>query len=209
MKHLIQRILGAVALTAGALSAPAAFAGDVGVSISVGQPGFYGRIDVGNVRPDVVYAQPVVIERAYAPAPPLYLRVPPGHYRSWARHCGYYGACGRQVYFVREDWYARAYAPAYYGRPHVHPMPVYAPPPPRWDPPRRDWEGRRDWDGRRAWHDHRDDRRGWEGRRWDERRDDHRGGDRGGWDRGGDRGDRGDRGGDRGDHGHGHGRHRD
>lgn len=202
MKQLIQRILGAVALTAGALGAPAAFAGDVGVSISVGQPGFYGRIDVGNVRPDVIYAQPVVIERAYAPAPPLYLRVPPGHYRSWARHCGYYGACGRQVYFVREDWYSRAYAPAYYGRPHVHPMPVYAPPPPRWDPPRRDWEGRREWDGRRDWHDHRDDRRGWEGRRWDERRDDHRGGDRGGWDRG-------DRGGDRGDHGHGHGRHRD
>jgi len=57
MKHLIQRILGAVALTVGALGAPAAFAGDVGVSISVGQPGFYGRIDVGNVRPDVVYAQ--------------------------------------------------------------------------------------------------------------------------------------------------------
>ncbi|WP_197507063.1 hypothetical protein [Mitsuaria sp. 7] len=201
MKHLIQRILGAVALTAGALAAPPAFAGDVGVSISVGQPGFYGRIDVGNVRPDVVYAQPMVIERVYAPAPPLYLRVPPGHYRSWARHCGYYGACGRQVYFVQEGWYSRAYAPAYYGRPHVHPMPVYAPPPPRWDPPRRDWD-RRDWDGRRDWHDHRDDRRGWEGRRWDERRDDHRGGDRGG-------GDRGDRGGDRGDHGHGHGRHRD
>jgi hypothetical protein len=204
MKHLIQRILGAVALTAGALTAPAAFAGDVGVSISVGQPGFYGRIDVGNVRPDVVYAQPMVIERVYEPAPPLYLRVPPGHYRSWARHCGYYGACGRQVYFVQEGWYSRAYAPAYYGRPRVHPMPVYAPPPPRWDPPRRDWD-RRDWDGRRDWHDHRDDRRGWEGRRWDERRDDHRGGDRGGWDRG----DRGDRGGDRGDHGHGHGRHRD
>ncbi|WP_377157545.1 hypothetical protein ACFJIX_02595 [Roseateles sp. UC29_93] len=90
MKHLIQRILGAVALTAGALAAPVAFAGDVGVSISVGQPGFYGRIDVGNVRPDVVYAQPMMIERVYAPAPPLYLRVPPGHYRSWARHCGYY-----------------------------------------------------------------------------------------------------------------------
>lgn len=202
MKQLIQRILGAAALTVGALAAPAAFAGDVGVSISVGQPGFYGRIDVGNVRPDVVYAQPMVIERVYAPAPPLYLRVPPAHYHAWGRHCGYYRACGRPVYFVREDWYSRTYAPVYYGRPHVHPMPVYAPPPPpRWDPPRRDH-----WDGRRDWHDHRDDRRGWEGRRWDERRDDHRGGDRGGWDRGGDRGDRGDRGGDR---GHGHGHHRD
>ena len=139
MKHLIHRILGALALTAGALTAPAAFAGDVGVSISVGQPGFYGRIDVGNTRPDVIYAQPMVIERVYDPAPPLYLRVPPDHYRYWARHCGYYRACGRPVYFVREDWYSRTYAPVYYGRPHVHPMPVYAPPPPpRWDPPRRD-----------------------------------------------------------------------
>ena len=79
MKHLIQRILGAVALTAGVLAAPTAFAGDVGASISVGQPGFYGRIDVGNVRPDVIYAQPMVIERVYDPAPPLYLRVPPAH----------------------------------------------------------------------------------------------------------------------------------
>lgn len=96
MKHLIHRILGALALTAGALTAPAAFAGDVGVSISVGQPGFYGRIDVGNTRPDVIYAQPMVIERVYDPAPPLYLRVPPDHYRYWARHCGYYRACGRR-----------------------------------------------------------------------------------------------------------------
>lgn len=209
MKQLIQRILGAVALTAGVLVAPAAFAGDVGVSISVGQPGFYGRIDVGNVRPDVIYAQPMMIERVYAPAPPLYLRVPPDHSRYWARHCAYYGACGRPVYFVREDWYARHYAPAYYGRPR--PLPVYAPPPPpRWEPPRRDhWDGR--WDGRRDWHDHRDDRRGWEGRRWEERRDDHRGDHRGGDDRRGwDRGDRGDRGGDRGDRGPGRGHgHRD
>ena len=206
MKHLIQRILGAVALTAGEMAAPAAFAGDVGVSISVGQPGFYGRIDVGNVRPDVIYAQPMVIERVYEPAPPLYLRVPPDHYRYWSRHCGYYRACGRPVYFVREDWYARRYAPVYYGRPsyydrpayyerpYVRPVPVYAPPPARWEPPRRDhWDGR--WDGRRDWHD-RDERRSWEGRRWEERRDDHRG-DRGGWDRG-----------DRG-HGHGHGHRRD
>lgn len=33
-----------------ALSA-SAFASDVGVSISVGQPGFYGRIDVGDYPP--------------------------------------------------------------------------------------------------------------------------------------------------------------
>jgi len=38
----------------GACVAPA-FAGDVGVSISIGQPGFYGQIDIGNVpRPQLV-----------------------------------------------------------------------------------------------------------------------------------------------------------
>jgi hypothetical protein len=45
-----------------ACAAPA-FAADVGVSISIGQPGFYGQIDIGNVpQPQVVYAQPVVIQ---------------------------------------------------------------------------------------------------------------------------------------------------
>ena len=37
----------------GFLAAPA-FAGDVGVSISVGQPGFYGQINIGNVAPPPV-----------------------------------------------------------------------------------------------------------------------------------------------------------
>jgi hypothetical protein len=42
-----------------------AFAGDVGVSISVGQPGFYGQINIGNVpSPQLVYPQPVVIQPA-------------------------------------------------------------------------------------------------------------------------------------------------
>jgi hypothetical protein len=48
----------------GACAAPA-FAADVGVSISIGQPGFYGQIDIGSVpQPQLVYPQPVVIRRA-------------------------------------------------------------------------------------------------------------------------------------------------
>ena len=94
-----------------------AHATDVGVSVSIGQPGFYGRIDIGNTMPQpvLVYPQPVVI----APTPvavvqqPIYLRVPPGHYKSWGRYCGRYNACGQRVYFVQDGWYNTVYAPAY------------------------------------------------------------------------------------------------
>ena len=95
------------------------FAADVGVSVTVGQPGFYGRIDIGNYPPPVlVYSQPVVI----VPAPiavvqqPLYLRVPPGHAKKWAKHCAKYNACGQPVYFVQETWYQNVYMPTYQQR---------------------------------------------------------------------------------------------
>lgn len=52
-------------------------AADVGVSISVGQPGFYGRIDVGDYPPPrVLYRQPVMVERVEMERPPIYLRAP-------------------------------------------------------------------------------------------------------------------------------------
>lgn len=87
-------------------AAPAAAQTSVGVSIGINQPGVYGRVDIGNVPPPVVYAQPVVI----APAPvavyqrPVYLYVPPGHQKNWAKHCSHYGACNQPVYFVQESW---------------------------------------------------------------------------------------------------------
>ena len=110
-RTLVLAALGATLLT-GTVPATAA---DVGVSISVGQPGYYGRIDIGNhPPPQVVYQQPVVVQAApYYAGPPAYLRVPPGHAKHWARHCGRYDACGQQVYFVRDDWYQRVYAPRY------------------------------------------------------------------------------------------------
>ena len=97
-----------------AVSSLAAHAGDVGVSVQVGQPGFYGRIDIGNVAPpQVIYTSPVVIAPSpvvVAPAP-VYMRVPPGHARHWAKHCAAYNACAQPVYFVTENWYQRAYSP--------------------------------------------------------------------------------------------------
>ncbi|WP_374586420.1 hypothetical protein [Pseudoduganella sp.] len=92
-----------------------AFATDVGVSVTVGQPGFYGRIDLGNMAPPpVLYPQPVIIQRpARIIAEPMYLRVPPGHAKKWDKHCHKYNACSRNVYFVRDDWYTNEYAPRY------------------------------------------------------------------------------------------------
>ena len=97
-----------------------AYAVDVGVSVSIGQPGFYGQLNLGSgMVPQLVLPQPVVI----APPPagvvlaPLYLRVPIEYTREWHRYCGRYNACGRQVYFVRDDWYEREYVPRYRAHP--------------------------------------------------------------------------------------------
>ena len=96
--------------TAAALLAGAAHATDVGVSIQVGQPGFYGRIDIGNAAPPpVVVAQPVWVQRRPVHVEPVYMRIPPGHQKNWAKHCSRYNACGVPVYFVREDWYQQRY----------------------------------------------------------------------------------------------------
>ncbi|MCU7372591.1 hypothetical protein PEC18_17450 [Paucibacter sp. O1-1] len=115
MKHLILAA-GLAFATIGSAQAT-----DVGVSISLGQPGFYGQIDIGNYsRPRVIYAEPVVMHRAPRMVyEPVYLRVPPGHQKNWRKHCGRYDACGRPVYFVRDDWYRNEYAPRY-RRDHDH-----------------------------------------------------------------------------------------
>ena len=102
------------AATLFAVAAPA-MAADVGVSVNIGQPGFYGRIDINQFpQPPVIYAQPVIIHRAprYVEQP-IYLRVPPGHAKRWSKHCRKYNACGQQVYFVQDGWYNDVYAPRY------------------------------------------------------------------------------------------------
>ncbi len=111
----MKRFLIAAAVVSAAFITPA-LAADVGVSVSIGQPGFYGRIDIGDYpypQPQVIYRQPRVIERTYIEREPIYLRVPPGHARNWRKHCHKYNACGERVYFVQDSWYQREYVPRY------------------------------------------------------------------------------------------------
>jgi hypothetical protein len=87
---------------------------DVGVSINIGDPNFYGRIELGDFpQPRLLYRRPIVIERVRQTPEPLYLRVPPGHAKNWRKHCHEYDACGRPVYFVEDRWYNEVYAPRY------------------------------------------------------------------------------------------------
>lgn len=150
----MKRILFAVALAAATVPVSAA---DAGMSINVGQPGFYGQIDIGGYPPpQIIYRQPRVIHRADMHRPPVYLHVPPGHSRNWRKHCHRYNACGERVYFVKNNWYDREYVPNYQRR-HGH----------------RDDDHH---DGRRGKHrgDHQDGRRGNDDDRHDHDRD-HRG----------------------------------
>jgi hypothetical protein len=115
---------------------------NLSLSIGINQPGVYGRVDIGNAPPPVIYEQPVIIAPPPQPIPrrPIYLRVPPGYEQNWGRYCSQYAACGQPVYFVRYD--------------------TRREPPPRYVQRRDD---RRDW----RHDDHRDDRRGPPGRRDD------------------------------------------
>lgn len=97
-----------LALAAGLLVALPAIGADVGVSVTISEPGVYGRIDIGRFpQPQVILAEPVWVQpvrSGYRPQP-VYMWVPPGHQKNWAKHCGRYNACGVPVYFVRDDWY--------------------------------------------------------------------------------------------------------
>ncbi|WP_374681119.1 hypothetical protein [Accumulibacter sp.] len=47
-----------------AATAAPAFSANLGVSVSIGQPGFYGRVDVSAFpQPQAVYRQPIIVER--------------------------------------------------------------------------------------------------------------------------------------------------
>lgn len=121
----ISTILFALLIATGADTALA------GVSISVGEPGFFGRIDIGSAPPPrLVYREPIIVRRVSTWYPPLYLRVPPGQIKHWYRYCDAYNACGRPVYFVDDRWYEEEYVPYYRG----HRPRVYAPGPPPYRP---------------------------------------------------------------------------
>ncbi|OGU23525.1 MAG: hypothetical protein A2580_09320 [Hydrogenophilales bacterium RIFOXYD1_FULL_62_11] len=107
MKHVFFAAVMAVAV------APS-HAADVGISVSIGQPGFYGQIDIGGFPPPrILYREPMIIERVTVQRPPVYLHVPPGHAKNWSKHCREYNACGERVYFVQDSWYQNEYVPRY------------------------------------------------------------------------------------------------
>jgi hypothetical protein len=108
----MKKLFATLILTAAAYTAPA-FA-DVGISLRIGEPGFYGQIDIGDfVSPRLVYSRPTIVVERHRHVAPIYLRVPPDHSRHWNRYCGRYNACARPVYFVRDEWYRDVYAPRY------------------------------------------------------------------------------------------------
>lgn len=107
----MKRIILAVALF---IAQGLLVAGNANAAYVLGDPGYYGRIDIGGY-PDVqlIYRQPVII---YPDAPTavddaIYLRVPPSYASHWSRYCHRYQACGRPVYFVRDVWYRDIYVP--------------------------------------------------------------------------------------------------
>lgn len=118
-KYTLARLAATVAL--GSLAGLAS-AQNVGVSVSINQPGFYGRVDIGDTRPVLVYPQPVVIHQGPVGMVqrPIYMRVPPGHSKNWARYCGQYNACGQPVYFVRDDGPKKGKGPRGHGHDHGH-----------------------------------------------------------------------------------------
>jgi hypothetical protein len=123
--HFPRAALAAIAVMASASAWSAVDVG-VGVGVTIRQPGVYGRIEIGTNAPPppVIYRQPVVIAQpaVIVAEPPMYLYVPPGHAKKWRKHCHHYDACGREVYFVREEWVQARYNEAH---PRKGP-PVYA-----------------------------------------------------------------------------------
>ena len=104
MKKYLSMLIAALGA---AVAAPAWSAVDVGVGITIREPGVYGRIEIGSQPPPpLLYPQPVIITRpaVVVQQPPMYLYVPPGHAKDWRKHCGKYNACTRPVYFVQETW---------------------------------------------------------------------------------------------------------
>jgi hypothetical protein len=106
VKHIILK-LAAFSL---ACSAALAYANDVNVGVTVSgevAPGVYGRVNVNNNPPPVLYAQPVTVihQTRYVNAAPIYMHVPPGHAKKWSKHCHEYNACAQPVYFVRSEEY--------------------------------------------------------------------------------------------------------
>lgn len=116
MTKILTSAAALLALSVVTLSTQAA---NVDVNINLGQPSYYGRIDIGDYgRPQLIYSEPRVIYRDVSPREPIYLHVPPGHAKNWRKHCHKYNACNQPVYFVQDNWYQREYVPRYQAAHH-------------------------------------------------------------------------------------------
>lgn len=110
----------------------------------MGQPGYYGRIEIGgNPAPALLFPYAVMGEPGIYTGAPIYMHVPPAHAYAWSRYCGLYGACDWMVYFVDDDWYHQVYVPRFRSGFYVYaPPPVYAVPVVPVAPPRIHYHGR-------------------------------------------------------------------
>jgi hypothetical protein len=109
----MNRLLFAAALAA----ATPALAHDSQDTTSIGQPDYYGLLDMVNyLAPQTIYRNPLAVDQVQNNRSPVYLHVPPGHAKNWRKHCSAYHACGEQVLFVQDDWYNREYVPRYQER---------------------------------------------------------------------------------------------
>ncbi len=93
-----------------------ALATSVGVSVTVGDPGYRGRIDIVDFPPpQLLFPEPIIIEQVPVGVvrQPVYVYVPATEAKQWRKHCKKYRACGQPVYFVQETWYRDVYVPEY------------------------------------------------------------------------------------------------
>ncbi len=138
---------------------------DIGISLNIGAPDFFGRIDIEGAPPPVLLSsRPIVIERPSVDVEvePLYLHVPETESRDWRHYCNRYNACGRPVYFVKDRWYRQVYAPHY--RSHHE----------EYEHRREQWHEHYDRRDEREWREHRDHeehRNDMHHERYDERHD--------------------------------------
>ncbi len=90
----------------GACAIPSAMAQNI--SLTINQPGIYGRVNIGEPVPQRAWVnpRPIIIEqpRVVYERQPIYLYVPSAHSGNWGRYCGNYNACTQPVIFVQDDW---------------------------------------------------------------------------------------------------------
>jgi hypothetical protein len=105
----------AASISVAAVLGSAAYA--AGVTVQIGEPGYCGRLEIGDApKPVLISPNAVVIERDRVVQEPTYVYVPTEQRSDWAKYCAQYDACARPVYFVEPRWYNDVYVPHYKSR---------------------------------------------------------------------------------------------